>query len=189
MRNSQPFVRSALTAAAAAALPLVLAAVPAAAQGSGISVSTSGSTVSVTTSACSQRSTSGALGTATLLSSSRPARQAALTGTAALQSAAWSNVSPGTYTVTVVCASNNATAGTQSVVVPGSTPTATPSTTPAATISATTRPSPSLGVRGGVGGAIQDYGPLTVGVGAALVGTGVIATGWYLRRRARPNRL
>ncbi|MER6418209.1 hypothetical protein [Streptomyces sp. NPDC001137] len=187
MRNSQPVVRSALTAAAATALPLVLAAVPAAAQGSGISVSTSGSTVSVTTSVCSSR-VGGALGTATLLSASRPARQAALTGTATLQSAAWSNVSPGTYTVTVMCA-NGINAGTQSVVVSGSTPTATPSTTPAATISATTKPSPSLGVRGGVGGAVQDYGPLTVGVGAALVGTGVIATGWYLRRRTRPNRL
>jgi len=189
MRNSQPVVRSALTAAAAA-LPLALAAVPAAAQGTGISVSTSGSTVSVTTSACSQRSSSGALGTASLLSSSQTTRQVALTGTATLQSAAWSNVSPGTYTVTVVCAFNNATAGTQTVVVSsGTTPTAKPTTTPAATISATTRPSPSLGVRGGVGGAVQDYGPLTVGVGAALVGTGVIATGWYLRRRARPNRL
>ncbi|RPF30940.1 hypothetical protein [Streptomyces sp. TLI_185] len=184
MRNSQQVVRSALTAAAAAALPLALAAVPAAAQGTGISVSTSGSTVSVTTSACPPRG-GGALGTATLLSSSQPARQTALTGTAALQSAAWSNVSPGTYTVTVVCA-NGTPAGTQSVVVSSA---STPTATPTATISATTRPSPSLGVRGGVGGAVQDYGPLTVGVGAALVGTGVIATGWYLRRRARPNRL
>ncbi|MGW3115868.1 hypothetical protein ACWDBW_01750 [Streptomyces sp. NPDC001107] len=188
MRNSQQVVRSALTAAAAAALPLALAAVPAAAQGSGISVSTSGSTVSVTTSVCSVHGSNG-FGTATLLSSSRPARQATLTGTATLQSAAWSNVSPGTYTVTVVCA-NGTPAGTQSVVVSSATtPTPTPTTTPAATISATTRPSPSLGVRGGVGGAVQDYGPLTVGVGAALVGTGVIATGWYLRRRTRPNRL
>ncbi|MEV6945210.1 hypothetical protein AB0N07_25035 [Streptomyces sp. NPDC051172] len=189
MRNFQPVVRSALTAVAAAALPLALAAVPAAAQGTGISVSTSGSTVSVTTSACSSRG-SGGFGTATLLSSTQPARQMTLTGTAALQSAAWSNVSPGTYTVTVVC-SNGSTAGTQTVVVSSatSTPTAKPTATPTATISATTRPSPSLGVRGGVGGAVQDYGPLTVGVGAALVGTGVIATGWYLRRRARPNRL
>ncbi|MGW1747577.1 hypothetical protein ACWCRD_18615 [Streptomyces sp. NPDC002092] len=188
MRNFQPVVRSALTAAAAAALPLALAAVPAAAQGTGISVSTSGSTASVTTSVCSARGSNG-FGTATLLSSSQPARQMPLSGTAALQSAAWSNVSPGTYTVTVVCTSGS-TAGTQSVVVSSaSTPTAKPTTTPAATISATTRPSPSLGVRGGLGGAVQDYGPLTVGVGAALVGTGVIATGWYLRRRARPHRL
>lgn len=35
MRNSQPLLRSALTAAAAAALPVALAAVPAAAQGRG----------------------------------------------------------------------------------------------------------------------------------------------------------
>ena len=188
MRNSQPFVRSALTAAAAA-LPLALAAVPAAAQGTGISVSTSGSTVSVTTSVCFPRGSNGTFGTATLLSSSQPARQMPLSGTNALQSAAWSNVSPGTYTVTVMCA-NGTNAGSQSVVVSSSSsPTAKPTTTPTATISATTRPSPSLGVRGGVGGAVQDYGPLTLGVGAALVGTGVIATGWYLRRRARPNRL
>ncbi|WP_030926936.1 hypothetical protein [Streptomyces sp. NRRL S-646] len=185
MRNSQPFVRSALTAAAVAALPLALAAVPAAAQGTGISVSTSGSTVSVTTSVCFPRGSNGTFGTATLLSSSQPARQMPLSGTSALQSAAWSNVSPGTYTVTVMCA-NGTNAGTQSVVVSSA---STPTATPAATISATTRPSPSLGVMGGVGGAVQDYGPLTVGVGAALVGTGVIATGWYLRRRARPNRL
>ncbi|MFF4507401.1 hypothetical protein [Streptomyces sp. NPDC001401] len=186
MRNSQPFVRSALTAAAAVALPLALAAAPAAAQGSGISVSTSGSTVSVTTSACSPP-VGGAWGTASLLNSSQAnfaqGRQVALSGTAALQSAAWSNVSPGTYTVIVMCA-NNTTAGTQSVVVSAA---STPTTKP--TISATAKPSPSLGVKGGLGGAVQDYGPLTLGVGAALVGTGVIATGWYLRRRARPNRL
>jgi len=36
---------------------------------------------------------------------------------------------------------------------------------------------------------VQDYGPLTIGVGSALVGAGVIATGWFLRRRSRPYRL
>ena len=40
----------------------------------------------------------------------------ALSGSGSGQSAAWSNVSPGTYTVVVVC-SNGSTAGTQSVVV------------------------------------------------------------------------
>ncbi|WP_405875919.1 MULTISPECIES: hypothetical protein [unclassified Streptomyces] len=183
MRNSQPLLRSALTAAAAA-LPLALAATPAAAQG--ISVSTSGSTVSVTTTTCSRTSSSGSWGTASLLNSSQASfaqgRQVSLSGTTALQSAAWSNVSPGTYTVIVMCSFNNSTAGTQSVVVAAA-------STP--TISATVRtsPSPSLGVAGGLGGAIKDYGPVTLGVGAALVGTGVIATGWYLRRRAKPNRL
>ncbi|MCX4878677.1 hypothetical protein [Streptomyces sp. NBC_00847] len=184
MRNSQPLLRSALTAAAAAALPVALAAVPAAAQGAGISVSTSGTTVSVTTSTCSRTTSSGSWGTASLLNSSQTnfaqGRQVSLSGTTALQSAAWSNVSPGTYTVVVMCSFNNSTAGTQSVIVaPASTP----------TISATAKPSPSLGVMGGLGGAVKDYGPVTLGVGAALVGSGVIATGWYLRRRAKPNRL
>ncbi|GAA3772177.1 hypothetical protein GCM10022403_004330 [Streptomyces coacervatus] len=141
----------------------------------------------MTTSACSQTGSSGSWGTASLLNSSQSSfaqgRQVSLSGTTALQSAAWSNVSPGTYTVIVIC-SNNTTAGTQTVAV-------SPASSP--TISATAKPTPrssaSLGVRGGLGGTVQDYGPLTVGVGAALVGTGVIATGWYLRRRARPNRL
>ncbi|MFF4255214.1 hypothetical protein ACFY1L_28795 [Streptomyces sp. NPDC001663] len=183
MRNSQRLLRTGLTAAAAA-LPLALAAVPAAAQGSGISVSTSGSTVSVTTTACNQTSSSGSWGTASLLNSSQASfaqgRQVSLSGTTALQSAAWSNVSPGTFTVIVQCSFNNSTAGRQSIVV------SAPSTP---TISATSSPSPSRGVMGGVGGGIQDYGPLTLGVGGALVGAGVIATGWYLRRRNKPHRL
>ncbi|MFI6559374.1 hypothetical protein [Streptomyces sp. NPDC050534] len=186
MRNSQPFARSALTAAAAAVLPIALAAAPAVAQGSGISVSTSGSTVSVTTTQCSRTSSSGSWGTASLLNSSQSSfaqgRQVSLSGTTALQSAAWSSVSPGTYTVIVQCSATGSTAGTQSIVV-------SPASRP--TISATARPSasPSLGVAGGLGGAIRDYGPVTLGVGAALVGTGVIATGWYLRKRAKPHRL
>jgi hypothetical protein len=188
MRNSQPLARSALTAAAVAVLPIALAATPALAQGSGISVSTSGSTVSVTTTQCSRTSSSGSWGTASLLNSGQSSfaqgRQVSLSGTTALQSAAWSSVSPGTYTVIVQCSATGTTAGTQSIVV-------SPATKP--TISATARPtaspSPSLGVAGGLGGAIRDYGPVTLGVGAALVGTGVIATGWYLRKRAKPNRL
>jgi hypothetical protein len=186
MRNSQPLARSALTAAAVAVLPIALAAAPAVAQGSGISVSTSGSTVSVTTTQCSRTSSSGCWGTASLLSSGQSSfaqgRQVSLSGTTALQSAAWSSVSPGTYTVIVQCSATNTTAGTQSIVV-------SPASKP--TISATARPSasPSLGVAGGLGGAIKDYGPVTLGVGAALVGTGVIATGWYLRKRAKPHRL
>ncbi|MER6184769.1 hypothetical protein [Streptomyces sp. NPDC001652] len=174
MRTTQLLLRSGLTAAAAVAL----AAVPAAAA-SGISVSTTGSTVSVTTSACSQ--VNGSWGTASLLNSGQAnfaqGRQVTLSGTTSLQSAAWSNVSPGTYTVIVMCA-NNSTAGTQSVIV---------STTTTPTISATA--SPSRGVMGGLGGAAEDYGPLTLGAGAALVGIGGIAAAWFLRRRAKPYRL
>jgi hypothetical protein len=142
-------------------------------------VSTTGSTVSVVTSACTQ--VGGSWGTASLLSSSQAdfaqGRQVALSGTGVSQSAAWSNVSPGTYTVVVVC-SNQQNAGTQSVIV------AAPSTP---VISATA--SPSRGVMGGLGGAARDYGPVTMGIGAVLVGSGVIGAGWYLRRRSKPHRL
>ncbi|MGW2515558.1 hypothetical protein ACWC09_00715 [Streptomyces sp. NPDC001617] len=183
MRNSQLLIRSGLAVAAAAALPVALAASPAAALGTGISVSTSGSTVSVTTTVCNQTASNGMWGTASLLNSSQAnfaqGRQVALSGTTSIQTAAWQGVSPGTYTVIVMCAFNSSTAGTQSVIV--SAASATP------TISATS--SPSLGVMGGLGGAVQDYGPLTIGVGSALVGAGVIATGWFLRRRSRPYRL
>ncbi|WP_367325236.1 hypothetical protein [Streptomyces sp. HUAS ZL42] len=179
MRTTLPLLRSGLTATAAVALPLALAAGPAAARVSGISVSTTGSTVSVVTSACTQ--INGSWGTASLLNSSQAnfsqGRQVALTGTTVSQSAAWSNVSPGTYTVIVVC-SNGSTAGTQSVIV------SAPSTP---TISATA--SPSRGVMGGLGGAARDLGPVTMAVGGALVGTGVIAAGWFLRRRSKPYRL
>ncbi|WP_338775587.1 hypothetical protein [Streptomyces sp. DG1A-41] len=180
MRNSSPVLRSGLTVAAAAALPLALAAVPAAA-GPGISVSTTGSTVSVTTSACTQ--INGSWGTASLLTSSQGSfaqgRQVTLSGTSTSQSAAWSNVTSGTYTVIVIC-SDGTTAGTQSVVVsPAASPTRSPS--PSA--------SPSRGVMGGVGGSATDYGTVTLVAGGTLVGTGLLATAWYLRRRNRPYRL
>ncbi|MFJ4979422.1 hypothetical protein ACIP6X_29500 [Streptomyces coeruleorubidus] len=180
MRNSSPVLRSGLTVAAAAALPLALAAVPAAA-GPGISVSTTGSTVSVTTSACTQ--ISGSWGTASLLTSSQGSfaqgRQVTLSGTSTSQSAAWSNVTSGTYTVIVIC-SDGTTAGTQSVVV---SPTASPTRSPSPSVS------PSRGVMGGVGGSATDYGTVTLVAGGALVGTGLLATAWYLRRRNRPYRL
>lgn len=179
MRNSSPLLSSGLTVAAVA-LPLALIAGPAAAQ-SGISVSTTGSTVSVTTSACTQ--INGSWGTASLLNSSQSnfsqGRQVSLSGTSALQSAAWSGVSPGTYTVIVQC-SNGTTAGTQSVIVSGAT---TPTPRPTATAS------PSRGVMGGIGGGTRDYGTLTYAAGGALVGAGVLAAGWFLRRRSRPHRL
>jgi hypothetical protein len=181
MRISRPFVSSGLGVAVAAALPLALVAGPAAARASGISVSTTGSMVSVVTSACTQ--INGSWGTAALLASGQGSfaqgRQVALSGTAASQSAAWSAVSPGTYTVVVMC-SNGSTAGTQSVIV--STPSSpAPKPTPTA--------SPSRGVMGGLGGAARDYGAVTMAVGGALAGAGVIATAWFLRRRSKPYRL
>ncbi|GAP49851.1 hypothetical protein [Streptomyces azureus] len=180
MRNSSPVLRSGLTVAAAAALPLALAAVPAAA-GPGISVSTTGSTVSVTTSACTQ--INGSWGTASLLTSSQGSfaqgRQVTLSGTSTRQSAAWSNVTSGTYTVIVIC-SDGTTAGTQSVVV---SPTASPTRSPSPSAS------PSRGVMGGVGGSATDYGTVTLVAGGTLVGAGVLATAWYVRRRNRPYRL
>ncbi|OIJ68701.1 hypothetical protein [Streptomyces mangrovisoli] len=179
MRTRQLLVKSGLTVAAAAALPLGTFAAGTAAAVSGISVATTGSTVSVVTSACSQ--INGSWGTASLLGSNQTSfsqgRQVALSGTSVSQSAAWSNVSPGTYTVIVMCSSGSS-AGSQSVIVSAA-------TTP--TVSATS--SPSNGVMGGLGGATRDYGPVTLGVGAALVGTGVIAGAWFLRRRRRPYRL
>ncbi|KUO06855.1 hypothetical protein [Streptomyces sp. DSM 15324] len=180
MRTSRLLLRSGPAVAAAAVLPLVLTAHPAAAV-SGISVSTTGSTVSVVTSACTQ--INGSWGTAALLGSGQASfaqgRQVALSGTTVSQSAAWSGVSPGTYTVVVMC-SNGTTAGTQSVIV------SAPSTP---TISATASASPSRGVMGGLGGAARDVGPVTMGVGGALVGVGVIAAAWFLRRRSKPYRL
>ncbi|MDG9718044.1 hypothetical protein [Streptomyces sp. DH24] len=183
MRNSSPHLRTGLTVAAVAALPIALAAGSAHA-GPGISVSTTGSTVSVSTSACAQLN--GSWGTAALLSSGQTSfaqgRQATLSGTNSGQSAAWANVSPGTYTVIVMC-SNNSTAGTQSVVV---SPPVTP--TMSATASPTASPSPSRGVMGGIGGAARDYGTVTLVGGGILVGSGVLATAWYLRRRQKPYR-
>ncbi|MFE9994778.1 hypothetical protein [Streptomyces avermitilis] len=178
MRTIQLFSRSGL-AVAAAALPLTLASPAAAAWNSGISVSTSGSNVSVTTTTCTPFN--GSLGNASLLSGSQAnftqGRLAMLTGSNISQSGTWSNVSPGTYTVVVVCA-NGSTAGTQTIIVSGN-------STP--TISATA--SPSRGVMGGVGGSVEHYGTITFAVGAALVAVGAVATGWYLRRRTKPYRL
>lgn len=179
MRTPRLLLRSGLTLAAAAALPAALAAPSTAA--SGIAVSTTGSTVSVVTSACTQ--INGSWGTAALLTSRQASfsqgRQVALSGTTVSQSAVWTGVSPGTYTVAVVCSSGSM-AGSQSVIVSSpSAPTAAPRATP----------TPTRGVLGGLGGAARDYGTLTLGIGGALVGAGVIATGWFLRRRSKPYRL
>ncbi|WP_217249911.1 hypothetical protein [Streptomyces sp. AC602_WCS936] len=184
MRISSPLLRSGLTVAAAA-LPVALTAGPAAA-GPGISVSTTGTTVSVTTTACAQLN--GSWGTASLITGSQgdfaQGRQVALTGNSTGQGASWSGISPGTYTVIVMC-SNNSTAGTQTVIV-----SAAPSPSPSRSASPSPQPSASAsrGVLGGLGGAVQDYGTATLVAGGALVGTGVIAAAWFLRRRSKPYR-
>ncbi|MFI0040334.1 hypothetical protein ACH4NS_33180 [Streptomyces mutabilis] len=182
MRISSPLLRSGLTVAAAA-LPVTLAAGPASA-GPGISVSTTGTTVSVTTTACAQLN--GSWGTASLITGSQgdfaQGRQVALTGNSTGQGASWSGISPGTYTVIVMC-SNNSTAGTQTVIV-----SAAPSPSPSRSASPSPSASASRGVLGGLGGAVQDYGTATLVAGGALVGTGVIGAAWFLRRRSKPYR-
>ncbi|MFJ5899179.1 hypothetical protein ACIQFZ_27745 [Streptomyces sp. NPDC093064] len=206
MSHTQPPSLSAAVAATAAVLALGLAAGPADAAGTGISVTANGSTVSVTTSVCSQ--VSGRWGTASLLTPGQTnftqGRQVALTGTAGGQSAAWQSVSPGTYTVAVVCA-NNIMAGTQTIAVtggrvtataappsrqtyaPNAVPPYTPNLAPYAPNIAPTAV-PTRGVLGGLGGGVKDYGPLTLAVGGTLVGAAVLATGWVLRRRSKPSR-
>ncbi|MGW0819509.1 hypothetical protein ACWD00_41115 [Streptomyces viridiviolaceus] len=183
MRIPSPLLRSGPTVAAAVALSLAPAAGSVSA-GPGISVSTSGSTVSVTTTACARLN--GSWGTASLLSSDQAnfaqGRQAPLSGTGSGQTATWTNVSPGTYTVVVAC-SNGSTAGAQTVLVSGA---------PAAPAPRTASPTPSAsprGVLGGVGGATEDYGTVTLVAGGALAGTGVVAAAWFLRRsRPKPRR-
>ncbi|MEU4932482.1 hypothetical protein AB0G54_39315 [Streptomyces yokosukanensis] len=213
MHTSRLAVRSGLTLAAAAALPATLAGPSAAA--SGITVGTAGSAVSVVTSACTR--INGSWGNAALLADGQAdfaqGQQSALAGTAVSQSAGWAGVGPGMYTVVVVCSSGT-TAGTQSVMVSSSSvsssspssssvssssvPTVSSTTSPKSSsmpLSPSSSPSssssavPSRGVMGGLGGAARTYGTLTLGVGTALVSTGVIATGWYLRRRAKPYQL
>ncbi|MPY35608.1 hypothetical protein FNH09_31550 [Streptomyces adustus] len=188
MRTAHLLLRAGPTCAAAVALPLALAPAPALAQGSGISVSTTGTTVSVTTSACAQLN--GSWGTASLLTPNQGAfsegRQATLSGTAGGQSATWSNVAPGTYTVVVTCP-NSATAGTQSVIVSGQSGTTTTSTSLPVPAPSPTTP-PTGGVLGGLGGGTRDFGDLPTAAGGALVGGGVVATYFVLRRRSRPRR-
>ncbi|MGW5860717.1 hypothetical protein ACWFRJ_00905 [Streptomyces sp. NPDC055239] len=169
MRTTQIFVRSGLTIAAAAALPLALTA-PSASAAGGITVSATGSTVTVTTAACTDG------GKAALMSNGQASfaqgRQVDLTG----GSASWQNVATGIHTVAVVCEDGTA-AGSQTVTV-GTTPTTSSTMAPA------------RGVQGGLGGGSEDRGTLTLVAGGALV---VLAAGgsgaWYLRRRSMPHRL
>ncbi|MCX4911100.1 hypothetical protein [Streptomyces sp. NBC_00878] len=192
MRITQMLVRSGLTVAAAAALPLTLTAGEAAAVNTVINVTTSGTTVQVTTTDCATRA-NGSMGNASLLSSGQAnfaqGRQVTLSGTSGSQSAAWSSVTTGTYTVIVVCADGR-TAGTQSVTVsPVSSPTISATATATRTATPTATASPSRGVMGGIGGATKDYGAVTYAAGGVLVTVGVGAAVWALRRRAKPHRL
>lgn len=192
MRTAPMLRRAVLTAAAATSLPLLLAG--AAQAGPGISVSTVGSSVKVTTSACAAMNADGSFGRASLLAAGQAdfarGRRATLTGTSGAQSAAWTNLGAGTYTVTVVCR-DGTTAGTQAIVVSGGpTISATTLPSPAGSVlpSRPPSPTPSRGVLGGLGGGTQDYGTLTLLGGGALVVTGAGTTVWHLRRRARPGR-
>ncbi|GHF56681.1 hypothetical protein [Streptomyces thermodiastaticus] len=184
MGNTQPHLRPG-PVAAAAALALGIAVGPAAAE-PGIFVSADGSTVSVTTAVCPELG--GFWGTAALLSAGQTSvaegRRAELTGSAAIQSAVWQDVRPGTYTVIVVCA-DNVTAGTQSVTVAAAArPSA--SASPASAASAASARSRA----GGRTEAAGDDRSVALAAGGAVVGAAMIGTGWCLRRRSmRPYRL
>ncbi|MFG2501042.1 hypothetical protein ACGFSB_22875 [Streptomyces sp. NPDC048441] len=168
MRTTRIFVRSGLTIAAAAALPLALTA-PASA-GGGITVTATGSTVTATTTACPNG------GNAALMSDGNASfaqgRQVPLTG----GSASWQNVSTGVHTVAVVC-QDGSSAGSRTVTV------GAPST-----ISSTS--APARGVQGGLGGGSEDRGTQTLVAGGALVALAAGGGGaWYLRRRNVRHRL
>ncbi|MFF1712713.1 hypothetical protein [Streptomyces sp. NPDC058268] len=170
MRTTQIFVRTGLTIAAAAALPLALTAPSAFAAAGGITVTATGSTVTVTTAACPDG------GNAALLSNGEASfaqgKQMELTG----GSASWQNVSTGVHTVAVIC-EDGTTAGSQSVTV-GASPT-----------TSSTR-APARGVRGGLGGGSEDYGTTTLVAGGALVALAAGGGGaWYVRRRGVRHRL
>ncbi|MEU3741771.1 hypothetical protein AB0E78_32505 [Streptomyces sp. NPDC032198] len=170
MRTTQIFVRTGLTIAAAAALPLALTAPSAFAAAGGITVTATGSTVTVTTAACPDG------GNAALLSNGEASfaqgKQMELTG----GSASWQNVSTGVHTVAVIC-EDGTTAGSQSVTV-GASPT-----------TSSTR-APARGVRGGLGGGSEDYGTTALVAGGALVALAAGGGGaWYLRRRGVRHRL
>ncbi|MFH8793480.1 hypothetical protein [Streptomyces sp. NPDC017941] len=172
MRTTQislPSPRSGLFVAALA-LPLALSA-PAAVAGPGITVTVNGSTVQVSTTACTGGGKAALMsnGTASFASG----RQAQLSG----GTASWPNVASGTHTVAVICTDGSA-AGSQSVTV-GTRATSTP------TVSSTTAP---RGVRGGVGGAVEDYGTITLAAGGTMVAAAAAGGVWFMRRRTARGR-
>ncbi|MYW64379.1 hypothetical protein GTY65_09885 [Streptomyces sp. SID8379] len=159
--STRALAHSSLVVAAAAALPLTLAAP--AAHAAGITVTANGSTVTATTTSC-QNGGNGSLLAAGQADFAQGRQMALSSG-----SVTWTGVSSGTYTAVVVCA-DGSTAGTQSVTVSAS-----------PTISATS--SPLGGVRGGLGGGSEDYGTLTYAAGGTLVAAALVGGVWYLRRR------
>ncbi|MFI7343421.1 hypothetical protein ACIBUY_36440 [Streptomyces sp. NPDC050085] len=166
MRTSSRLTRSALTVAAVAAVPLTLAGPAFAA---GITVTANDSTVTAMTTACQSG------GNASLLSPGQAnfaqGRQITLnSGTAS-----WSGLSSGTYQVVIVCA-DGTTVGPASVNV---TATATP------TVAATSSPG---AVRGGLGGTVEDFGPLTLTAGGLMVAAATVGGAWYLKRRGTGQR-
>ncbi|MCX3061697.1 hypothetical protein [Streptomyces beihaiensis] len=169
MRTTSILTRCGLTVAAAVLPPAVVAPAALAATSVELNVTSSGSLVRATTTACPNA------GNASLLSAGQAnfaqGRQTPLNSGTAI----WQNVSPGTYQVVVAC-SDGSTVGPTSVTVTRGTPTTSSTSTPIA------------GVRGGLGGAVHDVGPLTLAGGGALVAAGVTAGVWFLRRRAAGQR-
>ncbi|MFJ8821076.1 hypothetical protein ACIREE_04770 [Streptomyces sp. NPDC102467] len=167
MRTASLLARCGLTVAAAASLPLTLAA-PAAFAWDNLDVTASGSTVTATTTACPKG------GNASLLTAGQAnfaqGRQTPLNS----GSASWQGIGSGSYQVLVACA-DGSTVGPASVTV-----------TAGSTISATS--SPLGGVRGGLGGAAEDFGTLTLAAGGTLVAAAVVGGAWYLRRRSTGQR-
>ncbi|MGY0021989.1 hypothetical protein [Streptomyces sp. cg35] len=164
MRTTSLLARCGLTLAAAAAVPW--AAAPA--HAAGIDVRSSGSTVTATTTACQNG------GNASLLAPGQGSFAQGKQTPLSSGTASWQGLSSGTYQVVIACA-DGSTVGPASVTV-----TASP------TISATS--SPIGGVRGGLGGAVQDYGTLTFAAGGTLVAAAAVGGVWYLRRRGTGQR-
>ncbi|NBE54362.1 hypothetical protein [Streptomyces boluensis] len=188
MRTTRISPRAALFIAAVAA-PLTLAAGPAwagpvsAAPGTalvptGISVSATGSVVQVTTTDCPDGGKAALMGNGN--ASFAGGEQVDLAGGGTTQSATWQGVSPGTYTVAVIC-TGGASAGSQRVTVSGTAPTTSPTTTARPT-------SPSGQVRGGLGGgAPEDTGAQIIGGAALALAAGLGGT-WVMRRRRSRGR-
>ncbi|MFC7305453.1 hypothetical protein ACFQVC_14625 [Streptomyces monticola] len=179
MRTTRISLRSGLTVAAVAAVaaPLALAASPAAAAAptatAGINVSATGSMVQVTTTSCPNGGKASLMGNGN--ASFAGGEQVDLAGGSASQSASWQGVSPGTYTVAVVC-TGGASAGSQRVTVSST----TPSSSPSPSVRPTT---PSGQVRGGLGGGAGEDTTVQIAGGAALALTAGLGGTWLIRRR------
>ncbi|MGW0733625.1 hypothetical protein [Streptomyces sp. NPDC002851] len=185
MRTMRISLRSGLAIAAVAA-PFALAASPAAAAHAapitGINVTVSGSFVQVTTTDCPNGGRASLMGRGN--ASFAGGEQVDLARGGDRQSASWQGVSPGTYTVAVIC-SGGESAGSQRVTVSGA-----PSPSP--TVAPTGSPTAPTGqVRGGLGGVAEDDGfgrPGQIVAGAALATTVGIGGVLLMGRRRRSRR-